>query len=83
MRITRIDFVGQPGLFATAQRRSGTKRIEITILTPDYPDGLAFDAPTDEQRELFDAAKAMALHLEGNDALANDYHRELLRLCGK
>ena len=43
MRITRIDFEGKRGRYATAQRRVGAGNapnvVVVTILTPDQPNG--------------------------------------------
>jgi len=43
MRITRIDFEGRKGHYATAQRRVGAGSapnvVVVTILTPDQPNG--------------------------------------------
>lgn len=88
MRITRIDFEGKPGHYATAQRRgaSGTEKtdiIEVTILCPDMPDGRKHHVTVDCEHDLFSMAECMQYHLDGcrgTNSMIHDYYRELCRL---
>jgi hypothetical protein len=87
MRLTRIDFEGKPGHYATAQRRaaSGTAPnvVVVTILTPDVPDGREHHVTADCQEDVWSMAECLQHHLDGwqsTNSMIHDYYRELLRL---
>lgn len=83
MRITRIDFEGQPGNYATAVRQRSSDRIEVTILTPENPDGHQHHVQADCEEDIFSMAECVQYHLDGNrgtNSMIHDYYRELLRL---
>ena len=87
MRLTRIDFEGKPGHYATAQRRaaSGTAPnvVVVIILTPDMPDGREHHVAADCQEDVWSMAECLHHHLEGHPGTNSDVHdfyRELLRL---
>ena len=85
MRITRIDFEGTPGNYATAQTKLGAHRkvthLEVEILKPDYTRRYLVEA--DDEDDLYRVAKETFRHLEGFDGTGSDVHelyRELSRL---
>ena len=88
MRLTRIDFEGKPGHYATAQRRgaSGSEEtdiIEVTILCPDMPDGREHHVTADCEDDLRSMAECLQHHLDGCRGTGSDvygYYAELLRL---
>ena len=87
MRITRIDFEGRPGHYATAQRRSGPSAapnvVVVTILTPDVPDGREHHVTADCEDDLRSMAECLQHHLDGCRGTGSDvygYYAELLRL---
>ncbi len=86
MRITRIDFEGRAGYYATAVRRqSGDENalIEVTVLTPEKPNGHTHRVWADCEEDIFSMAECLQSHLEGTRASAADfdaYYRELLKL---
>jgi len=83
MRITRIDFEGQLGYYATAVRRRGNDLIEVTILTPESPDGRQHHVQADCEEDIFSMAECLQHHLDGHrgtNSMIHDYYRELLKL---
>jgi len=88
MRITRIDIEGHaPGgsRYATIFRRRGSRWIEVTVLTPQKPDGkehrIAADA---DEQELWNQARNLHLAIEGRHGTNSDIHdylRELQRFA--
>jgi len=83
MRITRIDFECRAGNYATAVRRRDSDQIEVTILTPDTPDGREHNVQADCQEDIFSMAECLQHHLDGHrgtNSMIHDYYRELLKL---
>ena len=83
MRITRIDFEGQTGNYATAVRKRDSDRVEVTILTPALPDGREHQVQADCEEDLFSMAECLQNHLDGHrgtNSMIHDYYRELLKL---
>ena len=83
MRITRIDFEGQSGNYATAVRKRDDDHIEVTILTPGNPDGRRHRVLADCEEDLFSMAECLQHHLDGHrgtNSMIHDYYRELLKL---
>ncbi len=84
MRISRIDFEGQnKGHYATAARRRDTDHIDVTILTPDNPNGLDHHVQADCKEDIYSMADCMQVTLdgyEGSGSEIQDYYNELLRL---
>jgi len=83
MRITRIDFEGRPGNYATAVRRRGADQIEVTILTPEDPHGRTHHVQADCREDLFSMAECLQYHLDGQRGTSSEihgYYRELLTL---
>ena len=83
MRITRIDFEGQAGNYATAVRKRDSDCVEVTILTPDLPDGREHQVQADSREDLFSMAECLQHHLDGHrgtNSMIHDYYRELLKL---
>ncbi len=87
MRLTRIDFEGKPGHYATAQRRaaSGTAPnvVVVTILTPEQPNGREHHVTADCEEDLRSMAECLQYHLDGCRGTGSDihgYYVELLRL---
>lgn len=88
MRITRMEIEGRRGRYATITRRRGSPDIEVTVLTPEQPDGAAMQvaARGDEAGEKVRRAFAGYLHrmLEGHDGTHSDiegYCREIERFA--
>ena len=83
MRITRIDFEGRPGNYATAVRKQSSDHVEVTILAPDTPNGQQHHILADCQEDLFSMAECLQERLEGHrgtNSDIHDYYRELMRL---
>jgi len=87
MRLTRIDFEGKAGHYATAQRRTGSGSdpnvVVVTILTPDMPDGRDHHVQADCKDDLRSMAECLQHHLDGCRGTGSDihgYYVELLRL---
>jgi len=87
MRLTRIDFEGKPGHYATAQRRDGMHNgpdiILVTILTPDTPNGCEHHVNADSEDDIRSMAECLQHHLNGCQGTGSDihgYYVELLRL---
>ncbi|NQU20972.1 MAG: hypothetical protein HQ567_06780 [Candidatus Nealsonbacteria bacterium] len=83
MRITRIDFEGQAGNHATAVRKRDSDQIEVTILTPDLPDGREHRVQADCEEDVFSMAQCLQHHLDGcrgTNSMIHDYYRESLKL---
>ena len=53
MRITRIDFEGEFGNFATAVRKRDSQYVEVTILTPGMPDGREHSVQADSEEDIY------------------------------
>ena len=94
MRITRIDFEGRHEIkgqaghwYATAQRRDGMGNgpdlVEITILSPEEPNGRVRRVNADSTEEIFNAALDLQRQLDGyvgSNSDVQEYHLDLLRL---
>jgi len=83
MRITRIDFEGRPGHYATAVRKRDADHIEVTILTPEFPDGREHSVLAACEEDIFSMAECLEHHLEGCPGTRYGnvhYYRELLKL---
>ncbi len=83
MRITRIDFEGRAGNYATAVRKRDSRHIEVTILTPDLPDGRDHTVQADCEEDILSMAECLQEHLDGHrgtNSMIHDYYRELLKL---
>ncbi|MGC9455741.1 MAG: hypothetical protein ACP5HU_12910 [Phycisphaerae bacterium] len=87
MQITRMDFEGKPGRYATCQRRQRTDglpaMIDVTILTPQQPDGRVHHVQADCEEDLRSMAECLQRHLDGCPGTNSDvygYYAELLRL---
>jgi len=86
MRITRIDLEGTPGSgnYATITRKRGSDLIEVTILTPDQPDGRVHHVQADCEEDLWSMAECLQYHLDGHrgtNSMIHDYLRELQRFA--
>jgi len=88
MRITRIEIEGRQGRYATISRRHGSPDIEVTVLTPERPEGMPMQvaARGDETGEKVSRAFAGYLHrmLEGHEGTNSDiegYYREVERFA--
>ena len=82
MRITRIDIEGRQGRYATITRRQGSRWIEVTILTPQEPDGK--DHRIADESELWNQARNLQHALDGVVGTNGDidgYYRELQRFA--
>ncbi|HEX7010765.1 MAG TPA: hypothetical protein VF184_12350 [Phycisphaeraceae bacterium] len=84
MRITRMDLEGTPGHYATITRRTGSDQIEVTILTPDQPEGRVHHVQADCEEDLWSMAECLQHHLDGHrgtNSMIHDYLRELQRFA--
>ncbi len=83
MWITRIDIEGNPGRYATITRRQNSDRIEVTILTPQWPDGKGHHIAADAgDEELWAHATNLQIILEealGTNSDIRSYFTELQR----
>jgi len=85
MRITRIDFEGEFGNFATATRKRDSQYIKVTIFIPGTPDGRRHHVLADNEEDVYSMAECLQNQLDfchGNRAkiMIHDYYRELLKL---
>jgi len=87
MRITRIDFEGKPGYYATAQHRrtsgGAPNIVVVTIITPEQPNGREHRVTADCEDDIRSMAKCLQYHLDGvrgTSSDVHDYYLELLRL---
>ena len=85
MQITRVDIEGRRGRFATIARKAGSEYIEVTILTPQQPDGekRLVHAKADDEELLAEARKLQTV-LDGRLGTNGDidsYYRELQRFA--
>ena len=74
MQITRIDIQGTPGNYATITRRPGSETIEVTILTPDQPDGRVHQVQADCDEDIQSMAECLQYHLDGYRGTNSDIH---------
>jgi hypothetical protein len=84
MRITRIDIEGKPGHYATITHKTGSDQIEVTILTPDMPDGRVHRVQADCEADVWSMAECLQHHLDaarGTNSMIQDYFRELQRFA--
>ena len=83
MRITRIDFEGQAGNYATAVRKRDSQYIDATILTPGTPNGREHHVQADCEEDIYSMAECLQHELDGcrgTNSMIHDYYRELLML---
>ena len=83
MRITRIDFEGQAGNYATAVRKRDSQYIDVTILTPGTPNGREHHVQADCEEDIYSMAECLQHELDGcrgTNSMIHDYYRELLML---
>jgi len=77
MRTTRIDVEGRPGRYATITRRQGADTIEVTILTPEHPDGRVHQVQADDPDDICSMAECLQEVLDGIRGCSGDiaeYH---------
>ena len=60
MRITRIDFEGEFGNYATAIRQRDSQYIKVTIFIPGTPDGRRHHVLADSEEDIFSMAECLA-----------------------
>ncbi len=83
MRITRIDFEGQAGNYATTVRNRDSQYIDVTILKPAVPDGREHYVQADSEEDIYSMAECLQHELDGcrgTNSMIHDYYRELLKL---
>ena len=84
MRITRIDFEGEVITnYATATRKRDSQYIEVTILTPNVPNGRDHHVQADSEDDIYSMAECLQHELDecrGTNSMIHDYFRELLKL---
>ena len=85
MKITRIDIEGNNGRYATITRRTGSDRIEVTILTPGEPNGRMDSIPArSADPDFWSAARRLQIELDGHRGTngdIQDYHDVLIRFA--
>lgn len=79
MRITRIDVEGEEGRYATMTRKRGTSCIEVTVLTPENPNGRVHCVEADSEEDI--ASMADCLHHELREGMRTEYHQALRHLA--
>ena len=72
MRTTRIEIEGRPGHYATVSRKQGARNIDITMLTPDEPDGVTIHADARDAGSIRYAAAWVQKRLDGHQGTAGD-----------
>jgi len=84
MKITRIDFEGKPGFYATAQRRDdmykGMNIILVTIFSPASPNGREYHVDADSHGDIWAMARDLQVVLGDAPNTLEDYYAELLKL---
>jgi hypothetical protein len=78
MKITRIDFAGVNGRFATIQRKDEYMLAEL--LSPEAPDGRQHWIEADDETDIRSAADLLFCFLEGHDGTNSDIHDIYMRL---
>jgi hypothetical protein len=84
MRITRIDIEGQPGCYATIERKQGSDYIHVALLTRGNPDGFDHYVMADCDEDIWSMAECMQIALDGQrgtNSMIHDYYREVRRLA--
>ncbi len=84
MRITRMDIEGKPGNYATITRKTGSDQIEVSILTPEFPNGKKHTVQADCHEDVWSMAECLQYHLDGaqgTNSMIQDYYRELSRFA--
>ena len=86
MRTTRVDVEGtRSGHYASITRKAGSDQIEVTILTPKLPNGLASQIDAGSSHEaLWAFARHIQQHLDerhGSNSDVNEYFLELQRFA--
>jgi len=66
MRITRIDFEGPSGNYATAVRRPNSDQIDVTIGWLGRPTGRHHHMQADCEEDIFSMAECLQHHLDGH-----------------
>ena len=83
MRITRIDFEGQAGNYATAVHKRDSQYIDVTILKPNMPNGREHHVQADSEEDIYSMAECLQHELDGcrgTNSMIHDCYRELLKL---
>ena len=87
MKITRIDFEGRDGRYATAQRKNNSNRMTeffvVTTMTPEHADGRDHFVNASCEEDIFSMAECIQLFLdgyEGTNSDIHDYYQKLLQL---
>ncbi len=87
MKITRIDFEGRDGRYATAQRKTDgknkTEMIVVTTMSPEHAVGRDHFVNAECEDDIFSMAECIQMFLdgyEGTNSDIHDYYLELLRL---
>ena len=90
MRTTRIELEGKDGHYAAISRkrglggRGGSDHIEVTILTPDLPNGKTHQVDASCEEDIWSMAECLQYHLDGHrgtNSMIHDYFRELQRFA--
>lgn len=84
MRTTRIELEGKDGHYATITRKRGSEFIEVTILTPDLPNGKTHHVDASCAEDIWSMAECLQYHLDGHrgtNSMIYDYFRELQRFA--
>ncbi len=84
MRTTRIDLEGKTGHHATITRKPGSDQIEVTVLTPQFPNGKKHMVQADCEEDVWSMAECLQHHLDGvigTNSMIHDYFRELSRFA--
>jgi len=79
-----MDIEGGAGRYATITRKIGSDQIEVTILTPDTPDGRVHRVNARDEKNVWSLAERLQRQLDGvrgTNSMIGDYHRELCRFA--
>jgi hypothetical protein len=79
-----MDVEGAPGRYATIVRKAGSDQIEVTILTPEVPNGRIHQVQADCEVDVWSMAECLQHHLDGargTNSMINDYYRDLQRFA--
>ena len=72
MKTTRIEVEGRAEHYATISRKRGARNIDITMLTPDQPDGVTIHADARDAESIRYAAAWVQKRLDGHQGTAGD-----------
>lgn len=84
MRTTRIDIEGRPGRYASITRKTGSAYIDVTIVTPEFPNGLEHHVDASSEDDRWSMAQCLQAQLDecqGTNSMIHDYLAQIDRFA--